>query len=174
MLNRINQFINAIFAAISEEDRLFVDKHLDNVESQLFWGMNLPDQRHALNVAYTCLRLAQEHPQADVVLLLKCALLHDIGKVRGDVSTIDKVFTVLAHKFLPQWAENWGKMGRGGKVSNLRHAFYIYFHHAKRGADMLRKIGDNTIAEIIARHHAAASPDDRIELQLLRIADNLN
>ena len=174
MLNRIKQFIHAIFASITAEDRLFVSQQLSDKESRLFWHMNLPDQRHTLNVAYTCLRLAKDDQAVNMALLLKCALLHDVGKVKGDVSTADKVMTVLAHKFFPVWSKNWGRMGRGGKIENLRHAFYIYFYHAARGANMLRDIGDDAIAEIIAKHHDAPLPDDCQELKLLRTADNLN
>ena len=174
MLNRVQQFIHAIFASISAEDRLFIARQLNAEESRLFWRMNLPDQRHVLHVAYTCLRLAKDDQAVNMALLLKCALLHDVGKVKGDVSTADKVVTVLAHQFCPVWSKNWGRMGRGGKIVNLRHAFYIYFHHAARGAAMLRHIGDDAIAAIIEKHHDAPLPDDCLELKLLRTADHLN
>jgi HD superfamily phosphodiesterase len=87
MLNRINQVISALTAKITEQDETFVAKQLNAREQKLFWQMNLPDQRHALNVTYTALRLAQNKSGLNLAALTKGALLHDVGKVRGDVST---------------------------------------------------------------------------------------
>ena len=154
MLNRVKQVVAALTAKISERDRNFVNNRLNVPEQKLFWRMNLPDQRHALNVAYTVLDMAESRPDVNTEILVKSALLHDVGKVKGDVSTADKIITVLAHKFAPQWAEQWGRLGKGNSIANLRHAFYIYFNHAGRGADMLKEIGvDRRIVELVQKHH---------------------
>jgi putative nucleotidyltransferase with HDIG domain len=175
MLTRIKQFIAAMTAEVTASDRLFVDRQLNDREKALFYDMNLPDQRHALNVAYTAEQLAASRPEADLKLLLKCALLHDVGKVKGDVSTLDKVITVLADKFFPQWARRWGCLGRGGRVTNLRHAFYIYFNHGERGAKMLAASGvSSNITDIVRKHHAAPQPGEPPELAILRQADNMH
>ncbi|SMC47686.1 HDIG domain-containing protein [Sporomusa malonica] len=162
-------------ARITGQDRKFVARYLDAEQAMLFWQMNLPDQRHALNVAYTALELTAGDCTIDQKLLMKCALLHDVGKVKGDVSTVDKIITVILDKFAPCWARQWGRVGRGGKVANLRHAIYIYYNHAARGAAMLREIGvPELMAEIVSRHHAAPTSGEPAELQILRTADSLN
>lgn len=135
--------------------------------------MNLADQRHALNVAYTVGELAAAaNPAVDRQLLIKCALLHDIGKVKGDVSTVDKIIAVLLDNFASDWARKWARQGRGGKLANIRHAVYIYYHHAARGAAMLTARGaSKQLAQLVAGHHDAPANDDCLELTLLRQAD---
>jgi len=108
-------------------------------------------------------------------LLVRCALLHDVGKVRGDVSTWDKVLTVLAHQLAPNWAKQLGRYGKAGRLANIRHAFYIYFHHAERGAEMLTTAGaDSQLISIIRRHHKGPNDEDSSELRILKQADSLN
>ena len=174
MLQRIRQFFIAVMAKVHDVDQLFIKKHLIKSEQSLFFAMSIPEQRHALNVTYTALKMAEGEKNINTDKLIKCAMLHDVGKKSGDISTIDKVVTVLADKFLPNWAKKWGKLGRGDKVSNLRHAFHIYYHHAQYSAEKLIQIGDNEIAEIVGKHHEAPAANDVPELQLLRKADALN
>lgn len=175
MLNRVKQVMAALTAKITEADRTFIMEQLTPPEQTLFWGMNLPDQRHALNVAYTACELAENIAAIDKRVLIKSSLLHDIGKVKGDVSTVDKILTVLAHKFTGNWAKRWGRYGRGSKAANLRHAFYVYFNHPRRSADLLKSINeDPLIIEIVSKHHEAPAKDDPPELTILRIADNMH
>jgi len=175
MINRVKQLFSALTASISTADQEFVDQHLTAEEQSLFWQMNLPDQRHALNVTYSAQSMAKELYGIDRTVLLKCALLHDVGKMRGDVSTIDKVITVLAHTCCKSWAESWGRLGRGNRLQNLRHAFFIYFHHGERGAELLTSIhAEHRIVEIIRQHHKAPADNDPPELAILRKADNLH
>lgn len=175
MLKRVKQVVKALTAAITAADREFVSRELLPAEQQLFWSMNKPDQRHALDVAYTALRLAEGRSDINQQLLIQCALLHDVGKVKGDVSTFDKIAAVIAHKAAPHWAKRWAKAGRGSRVANLRHAFHTYFHHAERSAEFLQQSGSNAaVVAIVRRHHQAELPEDPPELTLLRIADDLN
>ncbi len=175
MLNRVKQVWSALNASIMPEERIFVQENLLEAEQHLFLGMSLPDQRHVLNVAYTAIRLAAAKDNLDVPLLIRCALLHDVGRQNGDVSTWDKIITVLLHTMMPQTAKRWAKEGRGGKVDNLRHAVYIYFHHPERSAAFLQQIGTGSdVIEIVSRHHKAPVKDEPPELVLLRQADSLN
>ncbi len=175
MNKRVKQVVAALTARIEERDQIFIDKYLSKAEAAFFEQMNLPDQRHALNVAYTALALVADQKHIDQDLLVKCAILHDVGKVKGDVSTADKIITVILDTFMPQWAKSWGREGRGGKIANLRHAVYIYYNHAARGSAMLAAAGmPLSITEIIARHHEAPAVGEPPELTLLRAADNLN
>jgi putative nucleotidyltransferase with HDIG domain len=175
MFNRIKQVFAALTATVTQKDKQFVDLYLDSQAQQLFWGMNLPDQRHVLNVAYTSLKFAESHPKVNCVLLIRCALLHDVGKRKGDVSTIDKIITVIGYWLLPSWSKEWGRLGRGSKLNNLRHAFYIYYHHANRSAIMLQGIGESRqVVEIVAKHHKTPADSDPLELILLRKADSMH
>ena len=174
MIQRVKQVIAALTATISADDWEFVRNHLNKDGERLFAAMNLPDKRHVLNVAHTAMKLAAGVDIVDKPLLIRCALLHDAGKQQGDVSTWDKIAAVLAHNLAPRWARRWAEQGRGTKIANLRHAFHIYFHHAARSAAMLRALGMEAEAEIVACHHDAPQPGEPIELTLLRQADNLH
>ncbi|MBP2649874.1 MAG: hypothetical protein H6Q74_699 [Firmicutes bacterium] len=175
MLSRVKQVIAALTAKVNFSDQVFVSKRLNDKERKLFYGMNLPDQRHALNVAYTSLNLSRNNPESDLNLLVRAALLHDVGKQLGDVSTLDKIITVIAHQLVPELASKWGREGRGGKIANFRHAVYVHFHHPERSAQLLRAIGaEPKLVDIISRHHAESQLSDAIELKLLRQADDLN
>lgn len=175
MIHRVKQVIAALTANITADDRLFVKSYLSTAEQALFWGMNRPDQRHVLNVAYTALQLAKKQDGIDVNLLVRCALLHDIGKIKGDVSTMDKIMTVVGHRLAPKRAKQWGRLGKGSPLRNIRHAFYIYYNHAQRSGAMLKAIGAcPKIIHIVAKHHKTPAEDDPLELMLLRKADDLH
>lgn len=174
MLTRIKQVLSAITAKIKDEDRRFINLHLTKCEKKLFWAMYLPDQRHALNVCYTALLLAKNYPEIHQEKLVKCCLLHDVGKVCGDIGTMDKIIVVLLQYFMPGKAARWSAFGKGSSFQNLRHAFYIYFHHAQRSRDKLLALGLVEIARIVSKHHEAPASDDPPELRILRQADNLH
>ena len=175
MFKRVKQFITAVSAKINGDDLSFINSYLSLEEQKLFWCMNVPEQRHALDVAYTAGKLAEAYAGIDRRLLLKSALLHDVGKVRGDISIPGKVITVIGDTVCPRWTRRLAREGRGGVISNLRHAFYIYYNHAARGADMLTGDGaQREVGELVRRHHEPVSEQDAPELKLLKIADDLN
>ena len=176
MFNRIKQVFSALTAKIDDYDRNYLNTWLNPKEVGLFLQMNLPDQRHSLNVAYQASEMAKTWPSnLNINVLIKCALLHDVGKVQGDVSTIDKIITVVANSIAPAWSASWGRFGRGSKLDNVRHAFYTYFHHAEQSSSMLQGIGtEQLVYEIVAQHHKAPTENDPSELTILRAADDLN
>ncbi len=173
---RVKQFWAAITAHITIEDSIWVNGILSPREASLFWRMNLPDQQHAIRVAKSAIALARRvRDDVDVELLLRGALLHDVGKVCGDVSTADKVITVIGHKFAPRMMRSWGREGRGSRIDNLRHACYVYFHHPRRSADLLRAIdAEDVLIELVLHHHEPMVSGERIELTLLRQADEMH
>lgn len=175
MLNRIKQVMSAMTARISTEEMQWVNQYLTVNEQQLFWGMSVADQRHALNVACSAMRLAAEHADVSVPLLLRCALLHDVGKVCGDIGTMDKIIAVLACRAVPGRARKWAKPGKGNCYQNLRHAFYVHFHHPERSALFLSAAGTEArIIDIVQKHHKTPAGDDPPELAILRKADAAN
>lgn len=173
---RAKQFWAAITAHITIEDSIWVNGILSPREASLFWRMNLPDQQHAIRVAQSALVLAQRvRENVDTELLLRGALLHDVGKVYGDVSTADKVITVIGHKFAPRMMRSWGREGRGSRLDNLRHACYVYFHHPRRSAEFLKEIGaEEELIELVLHHHEPMMSGERTELTLLRQADEMH
>ena len=173
---RAKQFWAAITAHITIEDSIWVNGILSPREASLFWRMNLPDQQHAIRVARSAVALARRvQSDVDMELLLRGALLHDVGKVYGDVSTADKVITVIGHKFAPRMMRSWGREGRGNRIDNLRHACYVYFHHPRRSAAFLREIdAEEELIELVLHHHEPMVSGERTELTLLRQADEMH
>ena len=167
ILKRVRQFYRALTADISVEDEKYLMAHLSNEERELFFKMGLIDQFHSLNVAYTIERLVIQDKQGiDREFLIRCALLHDIGKINVKTSVWDKVFAVLVTTFFPRLADELELKGN--------RTIYIYRNHAELGGQALQKMGLIQEAKIVARHHSPPKDDDPRELKLLRIADEEN
>ena len=167
IIKRIKQFFRAISAKLSADDNIYISTHLSPAEQKLFFAMDVVDQCHSLRVAYTIERFVIEDTQGvDRDFLIRCALLHDIGRVKGDMSLFGKVFVVLVSAFFPSFADSLELKGS--------HLLYIYRHHAEIGAKKLQDIGLYKEAKIIARHHSPSADSDPRELKLLRIADDKN
>ena len=167
IFKRARQFYRALTADISIEDQKYLMAHLSRQEQELFFKMGLIDQFHSLNVAYTIERLViQDKQDIDREFLIRCALLHDIGKINVKTSVWDKIFAVLVTTFLPKLADRLELDGN--------RSIYIYRNHAELGGQALQKIGLFQEAKIIARHHSPPRADDSKELKLLRLADEEN
>ncbi len=102
MIKRVKQFYKALTAGFDFADALYVRAVLDEQEALLFFQMGPLERKHAVNVAKTAERLtAGVKRPIDRQLLLKAALLHDIGKVEGSMALWHKVACVLLDKISP-------------------------------------------------------------------------
>ena len=154
-------------AKLTSDDNKYISTHLSTQEQKFFFAMDVVDQYHSIHVAYTIERFAIEDKKGiDREFLIRCALLHDIGRVKGDMTVWGKVFAVIVTSLFPSLADRLEYKGN--------HVIYVYRHHAEIGAKKLQGIGLYKEAKIIARHHAPPSADDPHELKLLRIADDKN
>ena len=166
-MHRIKQFFRALKPVISIDDDKYISAHLDSSQQKLFFAMSKIDQYHCLNTAYTIERLVIEDKQnIDRDFLIRCALLHDCGRVDGDLPLFAKVFTVLVTAFVPKLADFLELHGNKW--------IYIYRHHAEIGARKLQSVGLYSEAKIVAKHHSVPATDEPKELKLLRIADEVN
>ena len=164
---RIWQFIRAVTARVSVDDGKYISAHLNADEQKIFFAMSVADQCHSLRTAYTIERLVIEDKRGvDREFLIRCALLHDVGRKAGDLTIRGKIFVVLVTNFAPQFAERLELNGN--------RELYVYHHHAELGAQKLQRIGLFKEAKIIAKHHSPPKANDPIELKLLRLADNEN
>lgn len=167
IFKRVRQFYRALIADITVDDEKYLMQHLNAEEQKLFMQMGLIDQFHSLKVAYTIERLIiQGKVGIDREFLIRCALLHDIGKINFQATVWDKVFAVLVTTFFPRLADELELKGN--------RAIYIYRNHAELGGQKLQKMGLFNEAKIIARHHSPPRDDDPKELKLLRLADDEN
>ena len=167
VFRRIKQFVQAVTARVTVEDGKYISTHLNAEEQKLFFAMSVADQAHSLRTAYRVERMVIEDKRGvDREFLIRCALLHDVGRRNGDLTIAGKVFVVLITNIAPRFAERL--------EANGNHALYIYHHHAELGAQKIQRIGLFKEAKIIAKHHAPPKPEDPLELKLLRLADNEN
>lgn len=157
-MTRVKQFFKAIFAKITDEDKLYIKKYLSPAGEKLFFDMAVFDQAHALSVART---IATFDYNGDKDFLIRLALLHDVG--RKNVSILDKVFCVLINAFSKKFAKF---------LSNYIHSLSVYYNHAQIGAELLQEAGFEEESKIICYHHEKKS--EPIELLLLKKADNMN
>ena len=175
MRKRVKQFLRALGARITPADRLFIDEYLSLGEQELFYGMSVQDQFHCRRVAQDIIRLAEARSDTETRFLIRCALLHDVGRRWGDVSTWDKITAVLLHYFFPELTRGWAKEGRGTRLENLRHALHVSACHPQRGVAQLRPIGvEPELLAVIGAHHESPTIKDPPALTLLRQADDLN
>ncbi len=171
---RIEQFYCAVTANLSQNERDFVAQYLSISERKLFYGMAIFDQYHAYRVAKTAERLAREkhYGKASQRILLKLGLLHDIGRLAGEVTIGDKVLAVLLPASL---IKRLARKGQGGFWKNRCHALYVYRYHALIGAKRLCAQGAKRFAYIIAAHHNCQRTQKRNDfLYLLQMADREN
>jgi len=158
-MTRIKQFFNAIFAKITDEDKAYVKKHLNEAGEKLFYGMKVFDQAHSIAVARTIETFDYE---GDRNFLIRLALLHDVG--RKNINVFDKVFFVLISKASIKLTK---------KLSNYFTSLYVCLNHAKISAELLKSAGFDIEAEIVRYHHEGEF-NPSVELMLLMRADNLN
>lgn len=175
ILRRISQLLWALSAHLTDEDKNYILDSLSPLEVQLFFQMDIVTQWHALRVTHTAWKLAQDYSGWDRNLLIKGALLHDIGKKAGDVSTWDRVLFVIVNTLTPRLGKKIAQEGRGSAVANLRHGFYIHYHHPAGGARLAELQGlDPCLVKLIREHHDPPQANEPIELTILREADELN
>lgn len=173
---RVRQFARAMTEHMTEKDWRHVQALLPADALPLFRAMHPADQCHVLHVERTAEEMAaREHlPREERALLARCALLHDVGRVRGDLDVMGKVFAVLVMHGLP--AVGRRMMCRDAHVPwrKLGHALYVYRHHPAIGAAKLRAAGLAEEAAIIAQHHEPPSLLDPPVLRILKAADEQN
>jgi putative nucleotidyltransferase with HDIG domain len=182
VIRRTRQLWRALTAKMTAADHTLVSRYLNKTEKNLFFQMDVAVQKHCVNVAYTLEELLAIQantpgvpPGPDTTLLYKAALLHDIGKITGRFTVLDRIWFVLVRKVSRRLANRIAKKGCGGWLTRLRNAFYIHIHHGALGSDLARQNGfPDELIMLIRHHHDRGHPDDSSELKLLRQADELN
>jgi hypothetical protein len=124
-------------------------------EQGAFYGQSVVDQRHALRVAH--LLLARGHSDR---LLIRAALLHDVGKSDRGVRLIHRVGWVLAGRVSGRLQAHLARLGGGWRA---------LADHAPVGASRLRAAGVES--RLVALVGGRPLPGDEPRLELLAAAD---
>jgi len=160
---RIRQFLQAVTRRRPPDAGETLARHLSPALTALFHRMAASEQAHALAVLAQLQARGCTDPD-----LLAAALLHDVGKVRLPLSTLDRVLIVLAKRFMPQAAARWGQAdGRG-----FKRPFVTAARHAAWGAELAQAAGASarTCSWIRKHQDEPAAGDDM--LRALQEADD--
>ncbi|MFU0824548.1 HDIG domain-containing metalloprotein [Clostridium sp.] len=159
---RIKQFLWGITAKVSLEDIKFVKEYLNNDELNLFIKLAVYDQAHCIRTAKEVKRIYSEKKMSND-LLVKAALLHDIGKIEGKLNLIDKSILVVLDRITK---------GKIKEFKNLKKVD-IYYNHPDKGYNILKNFDYNDRFLYLIRNHHNKSIKDK-ELEVLIKCDSMS
>ena len=159
MLYRLQQFWSALFPHITAQESEFVSNYLNKNELIVFNKLPKSDRKHSIKIA---LHLSQKYSSDQI--LIRAALLHDIGKIFRPLNIFEKTIAVLLHDLSPSLALKLSK-----KENSIMDTYY---NHPKKGAFLAEHLKlKRDLIFLIEHHHNPTIDNDR--LQLLISTDNL-
>lgn len=160
---RVKQFYSGLVAKVDDQDVIFLRTYLSEEEIQLFYKLAVYEQKHCVRVAREVKKL-QEEQNIKSDLLVKAAILHDIGKVENRLNIFEKSLLVVLHKLTN------GKM----RFMSKSKAVDTFYNHPDKGYEVLKKYGyDEKLLYLIKNHHNYSIYGDK-ELNILIKSDNNN
>ncbi|MBW6411027.1 HDIG domain-containing metalloprotein [Clostridium weizhouense] len=170
MIYRIKQFFLGIISFFYKDDVILLDKYLTKSEKKLFMQMRKSDRAHSFRVCKEAIKSINNYKNIELIeekKMAKCALLHDIGKVKYSLNTIEKALVIIINKLTV------GRFLKYNKYKRINN----YYNHPVLGKEMLEKIGvyDSDILYCIENHHNAINiEEDNLYLKLLIRCDDHN
>lgn len=162
-LYRIKQFYWGITSRIDFQDENFLKQHLSEKELMLFNRLNEHEKKHCIKTAMDAEKICLKNNTYNKILI-KAALLHDIGKIEYSTNLIEKSFMVVLNKLFKEKMKKYKKY----KVVD------VFYNHPENGYKILKKYNyDERFLYLIKNHHNNDIIGDK-ELDILKQCDNKN
>lgn len=161
MLYRIRQFFSGAFKRLTKSDVLFINTYLNEEEKKLFFALPRYEMVHSIGVAREVLDKCLVMDAYDI-MLIKAALLHDIGKIKGGLNLITKSIMVILDKVCPKILK---------KMIYIK-AVNTYYNHPKIAVELLKNENEY-VKYLIENHHNYDIKNDE-KLKILQVADSNN
>ena len=148
---RVKQFYVNVTDKMTEKDYDYANEILNKKELELFMKLYKSEQKHSIRIAKDIEFIIDNNETDDEEilknrnLLMKSALLHDIGKITKRLNVIDKSIIVILNKLTK------------GKLKSIKKSKKIqcYYNHGSYGYEILKDIIDDTvILDIVKNHHS--------------------
>jgi hypothetical protein len=165
VLYRLRQFWHALEARPDQEGLRLASSLLTPMQMALFCKLQHSEQAHAIKVFIRLLMQGEEHPD-----LLAAALLHDCGKQLSPISTLQRVWIVIAQTLFPKRAKVWGSVEQAMLTEQpaWRRALAVAEQHPVWGAELARQTGASPLLQALIRRH-----QDRLNHRHTTIEDEL-
>jgi hypothetical protein len=147
---RLRQFWNAVTLKTEPLDFELAQATLNPAQTALFAKLIPADRQHSINTYNHLMKQGDCQPD-----LLAAALLHDIGKLRYEMSPWERALVVLCRRVLPRRADRWGSIPPGGwdKLPGWHKAFIVTEQHDGWGAEMSLEAGASLLTASLIRYH---------------------
>ena len=148
---RVKQFYVNVTDKMTEKDYDYANEILNKKELELFMKLSKSEQKHSIRIAKDIEFIIDNNETDDEEilknrnLLMKSALLHDIGKITKQLNVIDKSIIVILNKLTK------------GKLKSIKKSkkIHCYYNHSSYGYEILKDIIDDTvILDIVKNHHS--------------------
>lgn len=171
-MGAVKRFFGQFRAKLTPADRELIDAYLNETGKFLFFQMSRVDQKHSVTVAHAVIAEVGDQREIDLTTLVQAALLHDIGKVDGEMNGVNRVVAGFVRRVFPALRDKCGRSYRSGWW-NVRYGLYVDRVHPLRGSYMAKVLGiEDSVVELIRHHHDPPREGQAPELTILQLADN--
>lgn len=165
---RVKQFYINVTDKMSREDYKYVKSIISEEEFALFNKLLKSEQKHSVRIAKYIDNTIDNNvvKEKEIInnkeLLIKAALLHDVGKSRKTINVIDKSIIVILNKLTKGNLRNFEK---SKKVK-------CYYNHSEYSYEILKDINnEERLLNIIRYHH---NETDDVLISFFKEADDKN
>src|SRR3989339_651693 len=118
IIYRTKQFIFALSAKMSEEDKIFVRQNLDIKEAALFFSLPEYEQKHCVVVSRRMYAESRDRKDLDSKKIIRLGLLHDVGKAAIKLSIFTKASMVMIKRLATPVYDFFSKKGESDDIVN--------------------------------------------------------